>query len=177
MATLGRKSKEVGRQEAVTNRVGPHRVVKNRGWAARLASAALVAPLIAVILAGSACSKQGSDSAGSSGGATSTSEAKTKATVTPELLPEGKPIRVLDNRFVPEAAIVSTGRAVEFENAGRNDHDVLSAEPGAFVEIKVDHFHPGDTATITFDKPGTYQIYCSVHGNKDVGMVGTVIVR
>ena len=42
--------------------------------------------------------------------------------------------------------------------------------------VPTEAFVPGDEYTWVFDEPGTYAYYCSIHGTKDVGMVGTVIV-
>ncbi len=137
----------------------------------RLLPAVAAAALVGAV----ACSKSETPPEGA--GATTTAPTRTSKTVVTEVLPENKPIQVLDNRFYPEGAVVSSGRTVSFENDGRNDHNVLPFDDGAFAPVQTDAFHPGDKATVTFAKPGTYKFYCSVHGNRDAGMVGTIVVR
>ena len=37
-------------------------------------------------------------------------------------------------------------------------------------------FKPGADYTWVFTAPGTYAYYCTIHGTKDAGMIGTVVV-
>ena len=62
---------------------------------------------------------------------------------------------------------------LEVENAGKIEHDLTIDNPKVKVVPK-----PGakSSAQATFEKPGTYQFYCSIPGHKEGGMVGTFTV-
>ena len=90
---------------------------------------------------------------------------------------------MLDNRYVPPDIEVVAGRSVEFVNDGRVDHNVIDVN-GSFDSRDGgtgDH-EPGESWSHTFDVPGVYDIYCSLHATKNnatgewSGMVGTVTV-
>jgi plastocyanin len=81
----------------------------------------------------------------------------------------------LDNTFRAENIQVAPGATVVWTNKGRNDHDVLPVE-GDDWGAEVDDFKPGDVYEHTFDGPGVYSYYCSIHGTTTAGMVGTVVV-
>ncbi|MGA1052570.1 MAG: cupredoxin domain-containing protein [Ilumatobacteraceae bacterium] len=82
----------------------------------------------------------------------------------------------LDNSFRPEVVEVSVGDEVEWENRGLNEHNVLRVE-GDGWGVEVTDFQPGARYSHVFSEPGEYRYYCSIHGNTEVGMVGTVLVR
>lgn len=87
-------------------------------------------------------------------------------------------VKALDNTFDAETLTIAPGTKVVWENRGRNDHDILVAEPGGaetFGVTKAD-FAPKATYAHTFTKPGTYAYFCSLHGTKDKGMIGKVVV-
>ena len=84
-------------------------------------------------------------------------------------------VTALDNTFRVANIEVKPGTKIVWENKGRNDHDVLPAS-GADWGVQPDQFTPGDTYSTTFDKPGVYRYYCSIHGTADTGMVGAVVV-
>jgi plastocyanin len=81
----------------------------------------------------------------------------------------------LDNTFRVADIQVKPGTTVTWTNRGRNDHDVLPAEGDAWG-VGADGFTPGGVYTATFDRPGVYHYYCSIHGTAASGMVGTVVV-
>ena len=85
-------------------------------------------------------------------------------------------IDAIDNTFRPQYAEVSPGATVTFDNRGRNAHNVLAVETGAFEDVETTEFQPYDTAEITFDEPGDYLYYCSLHGTTTKGMVGGIRV-
>jgi plastocyanin len=91
---------------------------------------------------------------------------------------EGTAVTVptLDNIFRPEAIQVAPGTTVTWRNDGRNEHDVLPVE-GDEWGIEVEGFQPGDTYSHTFDEPGVYEYYCSIHGTTTAGMIGTLVVE
>ena len=82
----------------------------------------------------------------------------------------------LDNSFRPQALEVHVGDAVEWENRGNNEHNVLSIE-GDDWGVEVTEFQPGDVYTHVFTEPGEYAYYCSIHGSEQAGMVGTITVK
>jgi plastocyanin len=85
-------------------------------------------------------------------------------------------VAVRDNAFVAPYLTVSAGTTITFENRGRNQHDVVPSEEGAFAEVPTDELQPGTSADVSFEEPGTYPYYCSLHGTKTAGMVGTIRV-
>jgi plastocyanin len=84
-------------------------------------------------------------------------------------------VTALDNTFRAADIQVKPGTSVTWTNKGRNDHDVLPAEGDAWG-VDADGFAPGGAYTTTFDRPGVYHYYCSIHGSAASGMVGTVVV-
>lgn len=82
----------------------------------------------------------------------------------------------LDNSFRAETIEVTAGTAVRWENRGRNDHNVLPTDDAAVWGAATEDFKPGAEYTWVFAEPGTYAYHCSIHGTKDAGMIGTVVV-
>ena len=85
-------------------------------------------------------------------------------------------VQARDNNFVAPYIEVEAGTKITFANKGRNQHDVEPVVDGAFPAIPVDAFDPGQSKTLTFDEPGEYPYYCTLHGNKTKGMVGAIRV-
>ncbi len=82
----------------------------------------------------------------------------------------------LDNTFRPDSTEVVAGTTIRWENRGRNDHDVIPADDSSDWGVDASRFAPGDEYMLVFDTPGEYPYFCSIHGTKDVGMVGTIVV-
>jgi plastocyanin len=85
-------------------------------------------------------------------------------------------IDVRDNSFGPQYVTVSPGTEITFTNNGRNPHNALPVEEGAFDDVPVDELQPDDQAARTFDEAGDYPYYCSLHGTQSRGMVGRIRV-
>ena len=85
-------------------------------------------------------------------------------------------IDVRDNTFGPQYITVSPGTEITFTNNGRNPHNALPVEEGAFEDVPVDELQPDDQAARSFDEPGDYPYYCSLHGTPSRGMVGRIRV-
>jgi plastocyanin len=85
-------------------------------------------------------------------------------------------VRAIDNTFDAEAIRVPAGTTVRWTNRGRQDHDVVPAEGDAWG-VPVEDFAPGAVYEHTFDQPGTYSYYCTIHGTAARGMVGAVVVE
>ena len=84
-------------------------------------------------------------------------------------------VTAVDNSFKAETVTVTAGSTVTWTNAGRNDHNIKPSDAGDFG-VDPAGFKPGTTYSATFATPGTYHYYCSIHGTKDRGMIGTVEV-
>lgn len=84
-------------------------------------------------------------------------------------------IEARDDLFTPQYIKVRAGTTVVFENAGRNQHNVISVD-GSFHDIETDAFAPGTKVRVVFDKPGTHDYYCSLHGSPIAGMRGSLLV-
>jgi len=78
----------------------------------------------------------------------------------------------IDNfAFGPAAITVAAGTKVTWTNRDDEPHTVVSAdEPRPFKSGALD---TGDSFSFTFDKPGTYRYFCSIHPH----MTGTIVVR
>jgi len=98
-------------------------------------------------------------------------------TVAP-VAPNGDVVRVrsLDNSYRVADIEVVAGTEVWWTNNGRNDHNVLPVDDTQTWGVDTEDFTPGDEYRYVFDTPGTYLYYCSIHGTKTVGMVGSVEV-
>ena len=78
----------------------------------------------------------------------------------------------IDNfAFGPAAITVAAGTKVTWTNRDDEPHTVTSADdPKLFRSAALD---TGDSFSFTFDKPGTYKYFCSIHPQ----MTGTVVVQ
>jgi len=85
-------------------------------------------------------------------------------------------VRALDNTFRVADIEVVAGTEVLWLNGGRNDHNVFPVDESQDWGIATEDFTPGDEYSHLFDTPGTYLYYCTIHGTKTVGMVGSVTV-
>ena len=71
--------------------------------------------------------------------------------------------------FSPATLHVGAGTTVAWKNDDEEPHTVVS-DSGAFRSGAMDE---GDRFQFTFDRPGTYRFFCSVHPH----MTGTIIVE
>jgi plastocyanin len=85
-------------------------------------------------------------------------------------------VDAVDNTFRPETIEVEPGTEVVWTNRGRSNHDVVPTEGGSWG-IALSEFTPGESYSHVFTEPGEYPYYCTVHGTKTRGMVGTVVVK
>ncbi len=78
----------------------------------------------------------------------------------------------IDNfAFGPAAMTVAAGTKVTWTNRDDEPHTVVSADdPRVFKSGALD---TGDSFSFTFDRPGTYRYFCSIHPH----MTGTVVVK
>ena len=80
-----------------------------------------------------------------------------------------------DDLFTPQLTKIRAGTTVIFQNGGRNPHNVVSADR-VFHDIRTDAFAPGTKVRVVFDKAGTHDFYCSLHGSATAGMRGSLLV-
>ncbi|MGI8754738.1 MAG: plastocyanin/azurin family copper-binding protein [Acidimicrobiales bacterium] len=96
-------------------------------------------------------------------------------------LAAAKTVRTLDNVFggpdQPDVR-VAVGATVTWVNNGRNDHDIvpIGKSKATGLGVPEQQFRPGDSYRNRFTKPGVYEYYCSLHGTKDGGMKGRILV-
>ena len=98
-----------------------------------------------------------------------------------EVVPvSGDPAEVTarDNEFDIENIQVAAGTTVVWANQGQQDHNILPSGDGdGDWGVQVDGFQPDATYEHTFESPGTYRYYCSLHGTETAGMTGAVVVE
>lgn len=134
--------------------------------------------LAVLLCAGTAIGCGGDDDESGDGGLSSDDGGDAAADVPDDVVVlEGTEVEVqaIDNSFRPQNIQVEPGTTVTWSNDGRNEHDVLPTE-GDDWGVEVEDFEPGATYEHTFDDPGVYDYYCSLHGTKTAGMIGTVVV-
>lgn len=134
--------------------------------------------LAVLLCAGTAIGCGGDDDESGDGGLSSDDGGDAAADVPDDVVVlDGTEVEVqaIDNTFRPQNIQVEPGTTVTWSNDGRNEHDVLPTE-GDDWGVEVEDFAPGATYEHTFDDPGVYDYYCSLHGTKTAGMIGTVVV-
>jgi uncharacterized cupredoxin-like copper-binding protein len=104
-------------------------------------------------------------------------------------------VRAADYKFVPSEISVPVGQEVtlKLKNVTKQAHDL--EVQGLQVEMMGDHQAAGDhagampgtlalhtekgktsSATFKADRPGTYELWCTISGHKELGMVGKLVV-
>jgi plastocyanin len=73
--------------------------------------------------------------------------------------------------FAPAPLTVAHGTTVTWTNKDEEPHTVTSADGGTMFKSQA--LDTDDKFSFTFDKPGTYKYFCSIHPH----MVGTVVVQ
>lgn len=85
-------------------------------------------------------------------------------------------VKAVDNAFEAQYVTVTAGTKVTWTNDGRNIHNIVPSNDGAFPTATTADFGPGKSHQVTFDQPGDYPYYCSVHGTKKSGQNGVIRV-
>jgi hypothetical protein len=86
---------------------------------------------------------------------------------------EGTTISMLDSCFSGTAHFAPTGSPLVVSNDGELPH-TLTAVDGSFTS---DELQPGETFEITFDEPGVFEVFCTLHGTAaGEGMAGVLVV-
>lgn len=117
-------------------------------------------PLLLAVVASGACGGGGHDSSGTSAPVAGAGEI---------------PVKASSFKFDPRTVTVKAGQAstivfrstdIQHDFTVDDLHIHISAGPGKTTK-----------ASITPDRPGSYQFYCSIPGHKSAGMVGTLVVQ
>ena len=96
----------------------------------------------------------------------------TAADPSPQLAAAAPATVTIDNfAFSPPLLTVAPGTTVTWDNKDEEPHTVTSADGG--ITFKSPALDTDDKFTFTFDKPGTYKYFCSIHPH----MVGTIEVK
>ena len=84
-----------------------------------------------------------------------------------------------DFRFNPSTVTVQAGQPLEvtFQNGGEILHDFTVQQGLAKPVVITEDGGKSGTATVTYDKPGTYKFLCSQPGHDQLGMHGTITVQ
>ena len=92
-------------------------------------------------------------------------------------------VEMLDNVFEPEMVRIEPGEAVRFTNVGLVPHNAIGVDGTWSTGLTAGDasdglMDPGEELVVTFDEPGVYDYFCSLHAAADgsSGMVGTILV-
>ena len=84
-----------------------------------------------------------------------------------------RPTRVMidqrDMKFIPRVLPVLIGTRVDFRNNDKTFHNVFSTSEAKKFDIGLRS--PGETRSVTFDKPGMVRLLCHVHPNMEAYVV------
>ena len=130
---------------------------------------------------------------GSSGGGGKYGSSLSAATTTKKNVASGgalKTIVIKESEFKLSPSTVTLSKpgtyAFKAENKGSIQHSLeidgkgVKSEGGEGGEAKLEHvLNPGQSGVlkVTFQKPGTYEMYCPVDGHEQMGMKGKVVVK
>ena len=78
-------------------------------------------------------------------------------------------VKLVDYAFTPARITVPAGRPVTFTNTGTEMHNASSSDLGGWDTGLLAN---GQSATVTFNRPGTYNFNCSPHPS----MIGQIVV-
>jgi uncharacterized cupredoxin-like copper-binding protein len=124
---------------------------------------------------------------GGGGGSSSSSQASTpaktpaapaqKQTSTSSGGSKAATVSETEFKLTPSTANVGSGAVtITAKNDGTTMHN-LNVE-GKGMEKKTANLQPGSSASLKLNlKPGTYEMYCSIPGHKQAGMLGKVVVK
>ncbi|MGI0014650.1 MAG: plastocyanin/azurin family copper-binding protein [Nitrososphaera sp.] len=74
-----------------------------------------------------------------------------------------------DMKFLPRVLPVLVGTAVDFPNNDKVWHNVFSASEAKKFDLGL--YAPGNSRSVTFDKPGVVRILCNVHPDMEAYIV------
>jgi uncharacterized cupredoxin-like copper-binding protein len=143
---------------------------------------AVLALVLALMLA--SC---GGGGYGSKGGSGSSSSAATKSGTSGGVI---KTVLIKETEFKLSPSSITLSKpgtyAFKAENEGSMQHSLeiegkgVKSEEGEGGEAELEQtLNPGESGvlTVTFQKPGTYEMYCPVDAHEQEGMKGEVVVK
>jgi uncharacterized cupredoxin-like copper-binding protein len=135
--------------------------------------------VIAIPLFLAACGGDDSSSTSAATPATTSSEASTESSTTAAGGGGGETVGLSETEYkiTPADPSVKAGSVTfDISNDGATTHNVEIEGNG--VEEASDDLQPGSSGQLTVDlKPGTYDMYCSIDGHRDLGMEGEITVQ
>lgn len=135
----------------------PKRARKSTGMAL------IAIPALAFAIFAGGCGSD--DSSGSSStapvatGTTDESSADASGSGSDDASTGSGPVDIVDFDYDPKTVTVAAGSKLEFVNKDDAAH-TATADDSSF---DTDTLNKGDSATVTLDKPGTYDYYCRFH--------------
>ena len=86
---------------------------------------------------------------------------------------EGATVRLSQFAFDTEELTIAAGTEVSFVNADAAPHTVTEGTDGEAADDPIidEELQQNETASFTFDEPGTYQITCLFHGQMNMTVV------
>lgn len=141
-----------------------HRIARFRRPASGRVAPPLALGLLVTILV--ACS---STAGASSSTSASASTAGTAAGGSPAT-GSGQTVTLKSFAFSPATLTVPAGTTVTFKNEDPTEHTVTNGKDGkAAAGAKFDEKLPtGQSVTVTFDTPGTYDVTCTIHSSMNM---------
>jgi plastocyanin len=120
--------------------------------------------------------------AGCTGGGDGAGEATPTSTATPTTTAttaddDQMEVTMIDTTYDPLEAAVEPGTTVVWANADSFGHDVASAQfsdSAASWDLQTKILQQGEAASYTFEEPGVYEYYCTIHSRQI--MCGVVVV-
>lgn len=88
-------------------------------------------------------------------------------------------VEMYDNRYQYNEIRIPVGGSVTWLGAGANPHNAVAADESWSTESVFGSLEQleGDAAVLTYDQPGEYVFFCTLHGNaQGAGMAGVLIV-
>jgi hypothetical protein len=81
--------------------------------------------------------------------------------------PPPVPVSQKEAQFAPRLLVITVGQTVEFLNDEDRqiEHNVFSNSPAMRFDLGL--YGPGQSKSVTFDKPGAVAIFCSIHRYMD----------
>lgn len=93
------------------------------------------------------------------------------AVLAPMVARADQQVTIDEHMFMPATVIVHPGEKVTWVNKDSDVHNATSDDDGKSFQTKL--LDTGESASVTFARPGTFAYHCSVHPD----MTGTVIVK
>jgi len=90
----------------------------------------------------------------------------------------GTVVDLKGTKFVPDKLEVKAGTTVKWVNQDNVDHSVFEGVPDSGKHLlQSDEFGNGQEFKYTFDKPGTYNIFCNSGAHHLIGMTMQIVVK